>query len=105
MNTNIPKSLKRPEPHILRIEWRDGTTSTVKLTDLRKECPCANCKGEEIAGKKTMPAFPMFSPGMNELKEIKQVGNYAIQPVWGDGHDTGIYTWDYLKELCDKFGV
>ena len=35
-----------------------------------------------------------------QIESIHQVGNYAIQPVWDDGHSTGIYTWEYLYHLC-----
>jgi DUF971 family protein len=39
---------------------------------------------------------------MYDLKTINKVGNYAINPVWEDGHDTGIYDWEYLREIAEK---
>lgn len=36
------------------------------------------------------------------VDSINMIGNYAMQPIWDDGHSTGIYTWDYLRHLCPK---
>jgi len=49
-----------------------------------------------FAGMKTM------APGMNELRALTPIGNYAIQATWGDGHDTGLYTWDQLRTLFEQ---
>ena len=38
--------------------------------------------------------------GNNDLDKIAVVGRYALNPVWGDGHESGIYTYQYLRELC-----
>ena len=101
-----PKSISKPNPYTINFVWRDGISTTIKLEAFRKECPCAVCKGETIAGKVVaFPAMQMFTPGMNELKELHQVGNYAINPVWNDGHDSGIYDWDYLRHLCDRYSL
>lgn len=101
-----PKSITKPNPYTIQFSWRDGAETTIKLEILRKECPCASCKGETIAGKVVaLPSFQMFKPGQNELKELKPVGNYAVAAIWGDGHDTGIYDWEYLKELCTKYAL
>ena len=101
-----PKSISRPNPYLLKFEWRDGLSAVIKVETFRKECPCANCKGETIAGK--VVAFPkinMFTPGQNELKALAPVGNYAVTAVWGDRHDTGIYDWGYIRELCETFAL
>ncbi len=100
---NAPKSISKPNPYTIHFLWRDGIGSTIKLEVLRKECPCAVCKGETIAGKVVaFPSMQMFTPGMYELKELTQVGNYAVAAVWGDNHDSGIYDWAYLRSVCDK---
>ena len=49
-----------------------------------------------FAGMKTM------APGMNDLRALTPVGNYALQASWGDGHDSGIYTWDQLRTLFEQ---
>jgi DUF971 family protein len=84
----------------LRITWDDGHTAEFPLKFLRDECPCAGCKGEVLFGKVYKPPpLTVFQEGMYELAAIKPVGQYAIQFVWKDGHDTGIYSWEYLIAL------
>ena len=103
---NAPKSISKPNPYTIKFLWRDGIATTIKLESFRKECPCAVCKGETIAGKVVaFPSMQMFTPGMNELKELTQVGNYAVTATWGDGHDTGIYNWDYLRAISDQYSL
>lgn len=85
---------------MLEITWSNNTSSVLKLTYLRDECPCAGCKGETILFR-TFKAAPKSPPTEDtyKIKSITPVGDYAIQIAWKDGHDTGIYSWDYLKEL------
>lgn len=45
--------------------------------------------------------LPILTPGKNELGSIETVGKYALQLCWADGHNTGIYTYDYLRQLCE----
>ncbi len=98
-----PKKISRPKPYLLKFEWPDGLETIIEVKAFRKECPCAECKGETIAGKVvSFPKIDMFKPGQYELKRIEPVGNYAISAVWGDGHDSGIYDWAYLRNLCEK---
>ena len=88
------------EKNELRITWDDGHESLLPIKLLRDECPCAGCKGEVLFGKVYKPApLTVFQEGMYELAAIKPVGLYAIQLVWKDGHDTGIYSWEYLLAL------
>lgn len=72
------------------------------LSDLRDACPCAYCTGEEIMGQKVFAGMKTFAPGMNELKALTPVGNYAVQATWGDGHDSGIYSWDVLRNIFER---
>src|SRR5579872_3117717 len=84
----------------LRITWDDGHLSILPIKLLRDECPCAGCKGEVLFGKVYKPApLTVFQEGMYEISAIKAVGQYAIQLIWKDGHDTGIYSWEYLQAL------
>jgi DUF971 family protein len=86
----------------LAIKWDDGSEDFVRLETLRRCCPCAGCKGEsDIMGKVYQnPAAPLGSQAF-ELRSILNVGGYAIQPIWGDGHATGLYSFDYLKRVAD----
>jgi DUF971 family protein len=96
-----PLQIKRDSSaNKLCITWDDGHVSLLPLKLLRDECPCAGCKGEVLFGKIYKPApLSVFQEGMYELSALKPVGQYAIQAVWKDGHDTGIYSWEYLRSL------
>ncbi len=88
----------------LFIIWDDGFSSSIALEDLRKNCPCALCRGEEIGTKKTKPIkLDVFKPGVFEIDKIEPIGNYAINIIWKDGHDTGIYSFEFLRFLTETF--
>jgi DUF971 family protein len=89
----------------LEIAWNDGAVCRYPLTGLREACPCVECRGgHEFMGSEhdpdnilTLELKPMRS---YKLEAIGRVGNYAVQLAWDDGHDTGIYSWGYLRNLC-----
>jgi DUF971 family protein len=86
----------------LAIKWADGTESFVTLEKLRRHCPCAGCKGEtDIMGNVYKNPDRPLTPRAFELRALTQVGTYAIQPVWGDGHNSGIFSFDYLKQVAE----
>jgi len=95
-----PVQIKIVDKEKLFIKWHDESESSISLKYLRDECPCAGCKGETVLLKTFRPPTPpIASPGMYEIINIETVGDYAIQITWKDGHNTGIYSWDYLKDL------
>jgi DUF971 family protein len=98
-----PVQIKRDsEKKELRITWDDGKISLITIKLLRDECPCAGCKGEVLFGKVYKPApLSIFQEGMYELTDLKPMGQYGIQATWKDGHDTGIYSWEYLRALTE----
>jgi DUF971 family protein len=85
----------------LAIKWDDGGESFIPLETLRRHCPCAGCKGEaDIRGNVyRVPSRPLL-PEAFRLVRVIPVGGYAIQPVWADGHATGIYTFDGLRQIA-----
>ncbi|MCH8326561.1 MAG: DUF971 domain-containing protein [Bacteroidetes bacterium] len=84
----------------LFIEWNNESSSTISLKYLRDECPCAGCKGETVLLKTYRPPERKnITPDTYKIKDIKIVGGYAIQIFWKDGHNTGIFSWDYLQDL------
>jgi DUF971 family protein len=96
----VPKTIKLKDKSFLEIIWEDENTSTIALKYLRDECPCATCKGETVLLKTYRPPVKkMITPEMYLIKNIETVGEYAIQITWKDGHNTGIYTYEYLKDL------
>jgi len=84
----------------LAIKWDDGSESFISLEKLRRACPCAGCKGEaDIMGKLyKAPEQPLTHQAF-ALRQLSPVGTYAIQPTWGDGHATGIYSFEYLRQI------
>ena len=75
----------------LAVKWDDGTEDFIALEKLRHACPCAGCKGEvDILGNLYKnPALPLTVKAF-ELVKFMSVGGYAIQPLWADGHNTGL---------------
>jgi DUF971 family protein len=95
-----PKQIKIKDKTHLFIKWNDESESSIPLIYLRDECPCANCKGETVLLKTYRPPKKTEeTPGMYKIKDIITVGGYAIQITWQDGHNTGIYSWEYLLDL------
>ncbi len=89
------------------ITWSDGHSSRYPFPYLRDLCPCALCN-DERAKKSISPAsstpassfeFPMFKPRVT-AKGAEAMGNYAIQITFSDGHATGIYSFEHLREIC-----
>jgi DUF971 family protein len=83
----------------LRIEWGDGHRTLYDFTTLRWLCPCAFCRGE--AGQ---PGWLDSNPTLTEeqvtLSDVSLVGHYALQPWWADGHSSGFYTFEHLRDHC-----
>ena len=83
----------------LAIDWADGHATVYDFISLRWLCPCAYCRGE--AG---MPGWldsaPTLTAEQTRMTDIHLVGNYAVSPHWGDGHSTGFYTYNLLRDRC-----
>ena len=85
----------------LAIKWDDGRESFIPLEKLRRQCPCAGCQGErDIMGNLHKGPDEPLSPHSFQLLRIVNIGGYAIQPVWADSHSTGIFSFDYLRQLA-----
>jgi DUF971 family protein len=85
----------------LAIAWTDGRESYLSLETLRKACPCASCCGEPDAlGNLERPQVS-YRPSSFVLQGWQLVGGYAFQPAWGDGHATGLYSFNYLRKLSE----
>ena len=84
----------------LAVKWDDGGENFIPLENLRRACPCAGCKGEmDILGNLYKNPEKPLSAKAFELVKLVSVGGYAIQPVWADGHNTGIYSFEYLLRI------
>lgn len=89
------------------IDWKDGHTSSWTFAWLRYACPCATCNEERQAANRSI-GVPKPKPGgplvLYEAPprplEVTPVGKYALRFKWNDGHESGIYSWDYLRRVC-----
>jgi DUF971 family protein len=89
----------------LAIKWDDGHETFLPLDVLRRHCPCAGCRGEvDVLGHLRRPPVQPLTPAAFQLQRLLSVGGYALQPVWADGHDTGLYSFDYLRRLAEATG-
>lgn len=90
-----PVNVKAPHgATLLEITWADQHRSALPHELLRGYCPCAACQGHS--------GTIVFRAGGNlVLKNLEQVGNYALSFAWGDGHNSGIFTFRYLRALGD----
>jgi DUF971 family protein len=98
-----PVALKKEGADRLVIEWNDGHRSIYSWRHLRDQCPCAGCREE-----KTKVADPFRILSASELAprpplapvSMEPAGSYAYKIAWNDGHDTGIFTLEHLRGLC-----
>ena len=95
IDVNIPN-------RTMMIQWGDGHRSSYPFDLLRKECPCAVCREARTAA--AVDPFKVVTstvkPGEITVTDAEKVGWYALRFVWSDGHDTGIYAYDYLRSIC-----
>lgn len=78
----------------LRVVWDDGHESDYSVRYLRGFCPCAHCQGH---AQSVWTFQPVDQPMITKIEEM---GNYALSIGFDDGHDTGIYSFEILRELC-----
>ncbi len=97
-------AIRRARPELLYFRWDDGLEVYLPIAVLRERCPCAFCRGEQVFDRTILPVR-VITPGMNELVALEPVGNYGLRAVWKDGHNTGIYPWELLRQLCETEGL
>lgn len=108
---SLPTECRRSDDGLL-LSFNDGTGLKISSETLRRHCPCAECREKRgegshdapLTGKRKPSALRIVEAALDQellLKEIWAVGNYALGMRWGDGHDSGIYTFDYLRSLAD----
>lgn len=90
-----PEEIDVTPDNEIRILWPGGPEVRVPAVRMRDFCPCAGCI-EEGTGKKILD--PATIPPDIKPVSITAVGSYAIQFQWSDGHNTGLYTWETLRQ-------
>ena len=84
-----PTEIRQEDDFNISVTWRDDRRCRYGAAELRRACPCAQCVNEWT--------------GENiEIKDVNVVGRYALNFRWSDGHETGIYSFRYLRELCES---
>lgn len=83
-----------PRENTLTVEWPDGFRSVYPVPYLRGWCPCAGCQGHS-----TRVAY-REAPAATQIAELWEVGAYALGVKYADGHDSGIYTWSWLRKIA-----
>jgi DUF971 family protein len=109
MQSADPKSVKvnLKDGTGVEIEWKDGHLSKYSFSFLRDACPCALCDEERSKsgrrpGAQALPKpgeLPMYKPALKALS-AEGVGKYAIRFQWNDSHELGIYSWQWLRDIC-----
>lgn len=95
-----PKNLRSlTEEHAFEITWSDSDPVAIPFRYLRGRCPCATCVNE-FSGERMVDVVDI--PVGIQIAAAQLVGNYAVKFTWNDKHDTGLYTWEHLRELCDQ---
>lgn len=101
-----PVEIQRDHQGQMRILWDDGQTCLYAYANLRKVCPCAVCRDLRMQHHQA-PANPfqvvteVTTQDVHPVR-LSPVGNYALHIEWSDGHHTGIYPWDMLRNLCPQ---
>jgi DUF971 family protein len=93
--------LKRDEK--LEIVWQDGQVSVYPLAFLRSMCPCATCKEVRADGKSRKSSLTILPGNYSvplRVESVEKVGNYALRLEWSDEHGSGIYSYQYLREIA-----
>ena len=89
----------------MEIEWRGGRVDRLPLSELRRWCPCALCSDQrehQVRDQGLHMLTAQERDASAEVTDVIPVGRYAIQIMWGDGHDTGIYTYDSLRNMGEE---
>jgi DUF971 family protein len=98
-----PRSLKNVGD-ALEIEWSDDITQRVPWRKLREACPCASCRVDRAKPPKPQPLLAVLSPAEARPlapASMRPAGNYAYAIAFSDGHSSGIYSLELLRQLGD----
>ncbi len=97
-----PTKLQLEAEDTLRIDWSDGAARRYKVRELREGCPCAHCREKKKKPPEPAAVLPVITAqeaAPLRIAKMDPVGSYAYSIHFSDGHDTGIYTLELLREL------
>jgi DUF971 family protein len=96
-----PTTIEQFSPTEMRLRWNSGEEYALPYLELRYQCPCAGCV-DEHSGKRTVQRASIAADV--RPVSVQLIGRYALQITWSDRHDTGMYHYDRLFELCQQSG-
>lgn len=104
MSHPIPTTIRRLDNGSVEITWSDGATAAATPRRLRDACPCASCRERRVeppgaAGGNLLQVLTPEEIAPLAVTGMSPVGQYAYKITFSDGHDSGIYTLEYLREL------
>ena len=97
-----PREIMQEEDAGLRITWADDHVCHYTAAELRRACPCAQCVNE-WTGQRVLKRESVSEE--LTIQDLNIVGRYALNFRWSDGHETGIYSFRYLRDLCERDGA
>lgn len=100
-----PRQLSVAGENRLRIEWNDGEVREYTFRELRDQCPCASCREKRNAEPPPPTQLTVLSPAETQplaINSMQPVGNYAYSITFSDGHNTGIYTLEFLRKIGQR---
>jgi DUF971 family protein len=104
MDVLMPVKLEKWEGQGITIHWSDGHVSRYRSGWLRVRCPCAACREKETQAAPTPTGLKLLrtiDPSSEQLAGLEPVGQYAYNVTFKDGHGSGIYSFDYLRGICE----
>jgi len=100
---SIPVAIERTDRRSLRVQWSDGMTFEYPYGKLREACPCATCrekrKAEENRPRGSLQVLKLEEAAPLDILQMMPVGNYAYNIAFSDGHSSGLFTMELLREL------
>lgn len=94
-----PEQIKIKKGNLI-VKWSNENEVVYPLQYLREKCPCAGCQGETILFTHYAATEDKnYTPESFAIAGVESVGGYAIKVIWKDGHDAGLYSWEYLKSI------
>ena len=111
INPEDPEHIAISKSRGMKIDWADGHKSEYSVAQLRDNCPCAGCTGSEggvpqrtnyqgdVRADEPANPFKIYKPALRMLT-VTEVGAYAVRIDWSDGHNTGIYSFRHLRQIC-----
>lgn len=92
----------------ITFRWDDGGHAFLDVRTLRRQSPSADARELRSSMERNpltvLPASSAATTGPLAIAAVEPIGHYAVRIRFSDGHDTGIYSWKYLRELCERHG-